>query len=93
MLFAANEDCTRCATKASQAQETDTDRSNEIFLGEHLLPQLKAMRKTSEPGVVFEINMLEVELLQQRGELWAAFERTNALLDDGSASASGSGEW
>jgi hypothetical protein len=51
-----------------------TTISNDFFVAEEFLRQLKPIRQTADAGVIFETHVLEIELLMRQGKLSSAFE-------------------
>lgn len=51
-----------------------TSISNDFFVAEEFLRQLKPIRQTADAGVIFETYVLEIELLMQQGKLSSAFD-------------------
>jgi hypothetical protein len=48
--------------------------SNDFFVAEEFLRQLKPIRQTADAGVIFETHVLEIELLMRQGKLSSAFD-------------------
>jgi hypothetical protein len=48
--------------------------SNDFFVAEEFLRQLKPIRQTADAGVIFETHVLEIELLMRQGKLASAFD-------------------
>lgn len=48
--------------------------SNDSFVAEEFLRQLKPIRQTADAGVIFETHVLEIELLMRQGKLSSAFD-------------------
>lgn len=51
-----------------------TTISNDFFVAEEFLRQLKPIRQTADAGVIFETHVLEIELLMRQGKLSSAFD-------------------
>ena len=51
-----------------------TITSNDFFVAEEFLRQLKPIRQTADAGVIFETHVLEIELLMRQGKLSSAFD-------------------
>jgi hypothetical protein len=51
-----------------------TMSSNDFFVAEEFLRQLKPIRQTADAGVIFETHVLEIELLMRQGKLSSAFD-------------------
>lgn len=62
---------------------------NELIAAEHLVRQLRPLRKLAEPGVVFETQTLELDLLIRQGKLSTAFDRIEALISEAEKDSSG----
>lgn len=63
---------------------------NELFAAEHLLRELRPIRKLAEPGVVFETHVLEIDFFIRSGDMSAAFDYVGDLIAQ-TKSRSGSG--
>lgn len=57
-----------------------TFNSGDINAAEYYLGQLRPLRSISDPEIVFEINLLEIELLIKQRQLERAYTKANARL-------------
>lgn len=57
-----------------------TSDSGDIHAAEYYLAQLRPLRPSCEPEMVFEINLLEIELLIKRKELDRAYTKVDTQL-------------